>query len=238
MIRVTVYNENVHEKTNKRVNEIYPQGLHGALKAGLEDEEITVRTVTLDDPECGLTEKVLADTDVLIWWGHMAHGKVPDEVAQRVQTAVLRGMGAIFLHSAHHSKPFKLLMGTPCNLTWREDGDHELVWVCNPAHPIAQGIGRFIYLEEEETYGEPFSIPEPDELVFIGSFEGGEVFRAGCCYRRNLGRVFYFQPGHETFPTYHNPDVLRVIRNAIHWANPIYRQEKLECPHVKKPLED
>ena len=235
MIKVTVFNEFRHEKKKESIRAIYPDGIHGAIKAGIEDEEIVVRTVTLDDPECGLTQEVLDDTDVIIWWGHMAHHEVPDEVAQRVRDAVHSGMGAIFLHSGHHSKPFRLLMGTPCNLTWREDGDYELVWVANPAHPIAQGIGRFIKLDEVETYGEPFSIPEPDELVFIGSYEGGEVFRSGCCWQRGNGRVFYFQPGHETYPIYHQPEIIKVIKNAIHWAKPTYRAV-IECPHVKKPL--
>lgn len=235
MIKVTIFNEFRHEKQKESIRAIYPDGIHGAIKAGIEDEEVVVRTVTLDDPECGLTQEVLDDTDVLLWWGHMAHHEVPDEVAQRVRDAVHSGMGAIFLHSGHHSKPFRLLMGTPCNLTWREDGDYELVWVVNPAHPIAQGIGRFIKLEEVETYGEPFSIPEPDELVFIGSYEGGEVFRSGCCWQRGNGRVFYFQPGHETYPIYHQPEIIKVIKNAIHWAKPTYRAV-IECPHVKKPL--
>jgi len=238
MIRVTIYNEYVHEREDEAIREVYPEGIHMTLKQQLEDEEITVRTVTLDDLPDGLSDEVLAETDVLIWWGHIRHREVPDEVAQRVQQAVLKGMGAIFLHSAHHSKPFRLLMGTSCNLTWREDGDSELVWVINPAHPIAQGIGRFIKLEHEEAYGEPFTVPEPDELVFIGTYDGGEVFRSGCCYRKENGRVFYFQPGHETYRTYHHPDVIRVLKNAIHWANPIYRVPELVCPHVKKPLED
>jgi trehalose utilization protein len=235
MIKVTIFNEFRHEKQKESIRAIYPEGIHGAIKAGIEDEEILVRTVTLDDPECGLTQEVLDDTDVLLWWGHMAHHEVPDEVAQRVRDAVHSGMGAIFLHSGHHSKPFRLLMGTPCNLTWREDGDYELVWVVNPAHPIAQGIDRFIHLEHVETYGEPFSIPEPDELVFIGCYEGGEVFRSGCCWQRGNGRIFYFQPGHETYPIYHQPEIIKVIKNAIHWAKPTYRAV-IECPHVKKPL--
>lgn len=238
MIKVTIYNEFVHEREEEPIKAVYPGGIHMALKEALESREISVRTLTLDDIKDGLSEEILEDTDVFIWWGHLAHNLVPDEVALSVQQAVLKGMGMIFLHSAHHSKPFKLLMGTPCNLTWREDGDRELVWVCNPAHPIAQGIDRFIKLEHEETYGEPFSIPEPDELVFIGSFEGGEVFRAGCCYRRGNGKVFYFQPGHESFPTFKNPDVIKVIKNAVDWAKPNFRVAELDCPHVKKPLED
>jgi len=236
MIKVTIFNEFKHEKEDDAVKAVYPDGIHNAIKKGIEDNEIQVKTVTLDDPECGLTQDVLDSTDVLLWWGHMAHHMVPDEVALRVRDAVHEGMGAVFLHSGHHSKPFKLLMGTSCNLTWREDGDYELVWVTKPSHPIAQGIGRFIKLDHEETYGEPFAVPEPEETVFIGSFEGGEVFRAGCCWKRENGKIFYFQPGHESFPTYYNSEVIKVIKNAVHWAKPVYRTV-IDCPHVKKPLE-
>ena len=233
MIKVTIYNEFFHEKHHEEVKALYPEGIHMALKHQL-DSDFDVRTVTLDNVQ-DLTEELLNDTDVLIWWGHVQHDKVPDEVAERVQRAVLDGMGAIFLHSGHHSKPFRTLMGTSCNLTWREDGDYEMVWNVKPSHPIAQGIGRFIYLDHEETYGEPFAIPEPDEVVFIGSFQGGEVFRAGVTYRRENGKVFYFQPGHETYGAFRNAEVLTVIRNAIRWAAPIYRQ-RINCPWVKRPL--
>ncbi len=238
MVRVTVFNEFVHEKTEDSVKRIYPDGIHSALKKGLECEEISVTTVTLDDENCGITEELLQNTDVMIWWGHIRHHLVPDEVAIMVKEAVLKGMGIIFLHSAHHSKPFKLLMGTSCNLSWREDGDRELVWVCNPSHPIAKGIDRFIKLDHEETYSEPFGIPEPDELVFIGNFEGGEVMRSGCCWKKENGKVFYFQPGHETFPTYYDKQILKVIKNAINWAKPDYRVKELVCPQVKRPLEE
>ena len=233
MIKVTIYNEFFHEQHHEEVKAVYPEGIHMALKNQLSDE-FEVRTVTLETVDT-ITEELLNDTDVLIWWGHVQHDKVPDEVAERVQRAVLDGMGAIFLHSGHHSKPFRKLMGTSCNLTWREDGDYELVWNIKPAHPITQGIGRFIKLDHEETYGEPFTIPEPEEVIFIGSYEGGEVFRSGVTYRRENGRIFYFQPGHETFPTFYNKDVIQVIRNAIRWAAPIYRT-RIECPWVKRPL--
>ena len=165
---------------------------------------------------------------------HMGHQLVPDEVAIKVQQAVLGGMGIVFLHSGHHSKPFRLLMGTSCNLSWREDGDYERVWVVKPAHPIARGLGRYIYLPHEETYGEPFDIPEPDVTVLLGSFEGGEVFRSGVCYRRGNGKIFYFQPGHESNPTYEIPEVQTVIRNAVYWAASDYRGG-IPCPNVKKP---
>jgi trehalose utilization protein len=235
MIKVTVWNEFVHEKESEKVKAIYPGGIHNTIAEFLgREEDIEVRVATLDDEECGLTEEVLRDTDVLVWWGHVAHGRVPDEIVERAQKEVLKGMGAIFLHSAHHSKLFKRLMGTTANLTWREDGDKERVWVSKPAHPIARGIGRYFELENEETYGEPFDIPEPDELVFMGWYNGGEVFRSGCCYKRGNGKIFYFQPGHETVPTYHNESVQLVIKNAVRWAAPDYRVDALECPHVKK----
>ena len=163
----------------------------------------------------------------------MKHGLVPDEVAALVRDAVLEGMGAIFLHSAHHSKPFKLLMGTSCNLTWREDGDSEIVWVIDPSHPITRGIDRAFYLPAEETYGEPFVIPEPEKTLLIGNYSGGEVFRSGVLYQRGNGKIFYFQPGHETFPTFKIPAVQTVIKNAVRFVNPIYREE-IKCPHVKK----
>lgn len=235
MIRVTIYNEFHHERKDNLARDIYPEGIHITLKKALEGQDISVDTVTLDDID-ELTCERLAKTDVLIWWGHCKHNDVPDEVAVRVQQAVLKGMGAIFLHSAHHSKPFKLLMGTPCNLCWRENGDYELLWVCDPSHPIAQGIDRFVKLDHEEVYSEPFTVPEPDKLVFISSFQGGEVFRAGCCYQRQNGKIFYFQPGHETYPTYHNKDIIRIIKNAVCWAAPIFRADKLEAVEVKKPL--
>ena len=230
MVRVTIYNEFVHEKTEDAIKAVYPNGIHMALKEKLTDDEITVQTVTLDNVN-DITDELLAETDVMLWWGHMRHDDVPDEVAKRVQNAVLSGMGMIFLHSAHHSKPFKLLMGTPCSLSWREDGDREYVWVCDPSHQIAQGIDRYIKLDHEETYAEPFSIPEPDKLIFIGSYEGGEVLRAGCCYRRGYGKIFYFQPGHEANPTYYDKTVQSVIKNAVRWASPNIKLDRFDCPN-------
>ena len=232
MIRVLVWNEFKHEKVKENVAAIYPNGIHQAIADFLQCDDITVKTATLDDENCGITKEVLDETDVLIWWGHMAHHLVPDEVAFLVRDAVLSGMGAIFLHSAHHSKPFRYLMGTSCNLTWRETNDSELLWVIEPAHPIVAGIDRAIQLEAEETYGEPFVIPTPDKLLFIGHFSGGEVLRAGCLYERGNGKIFYFQPGHETFPTYYHPGIQTVIRNAVRFVAPTYRQFT-PCPHVR-----
>jgi len=234
VIKVTVWNEGRHEKISEEVRRVYPDGIHGALAAFLgTEEDITVRTATLDDPDCGLPQEVVDDTDVMLWWGHMAHGDVPDEVVERVANAVHAGMGLIVLHSGHHSKVFRRLMGTPCSLGWRENGDMERVWVVDPAHPITQGIDRYFELPHVETYAEPFSIPEPEKLLLIGSYEGGEVFRSGCLWRRGHGTVFYFQPGHETFPIYYQPAVQTVIKNAVRYCAPVIRQP-ITCPHIEK----
>lgn len=224
-VRVTVYGENVHEQKNKIVAGIYPTGMHSAIADALNlGEGIEAGTVTLQMPEHGLTAEKLAETDVLIWWGHAAHGDVEDAVVDRVCDAVWAGMGIIFLHSAHFSKPFKRLMGSPCNLTWREAGERERLWVTSRSHPIAAGIGDSFELENEEMYGEPFGVPEPLETVFVSWFQGGEVFRSGLTYKRGAGNVFYFRPGHETYPTYYDANVQRVIRNAVFWAfNPAVR---------------
>lgn len=180
-----------------------------------------VATATLDEPEHGLTDERLDNTDVLIWWGHMAHDEVQDEIADKVRDRVLQGMGLIVLHSGHGSKVFERLLGTKTGaLKWRDDGEKERVWVIEHGHPIADGLGEYIEISKEEMYGERFEIPSPDELVFISWFEGGEVFRSGCCYRRGKGKLFYFRPGHETFPVYHQPEVQLVIKNAVHWAAP------------------
>ncbi len=221
-LRVTVWNEFRHERSNPQVGAIYPDGIHGALAAPLREAGHAVRTATLDeDPEHGLGGGVLAATDVLLWWGHQAHGEVRDEVVERVQARVLEGMGLIALHSAHFSKAFKRLMGMSCDLKWRVADERERLWVVAPGHPIAAGLPERIDLAREEMYGEHFDIPPPEELVFVSWFQGGEVFRSGCCFRRGAGRIFYFRPGHETYPTYHEPAIQRVIANAVGWAAPV-----------------
>ncbi|RBW67934.1 ThuA domain-containing protein [Bacillus taeanensis] len=217
-IKVTLWNEYIAERKNPEVAAVYPNGIHKALADGLKPYGFQIQTATFDQPEHGLTENVLNDTDVLIWWGHEVHEEVEDAVVERVYERVLNGMGLIVLHSGHFSKIFKKLMGTTCALNWRESGDQEILWVVNPAHPITADIGPYINLPEEEMYGEFFDIPEPDELVFIGWFDGGEVFRSGCTFYRRLGKIFYFQPGHETHPTYYHKEILQVIANAVKWA--------------------
>ena len=236
-IRVTVWGENVHERKNEVVRQIYPAGLHNCIADGLrEDPAFTVRTATLDEKEHGLTSKALAETDVLLWWGHAAHGEVEDEIVARVLSRIWEGMGFIALHSSHYSKIFKRLMGTSCSLTWREAGERERLWVCHPGHPIARGIDRFFEIENTEMYGEPFAIPSPDEIIFLSWFEGGEVFRSGCTWKRGNGKVFYFRPGHETYPIYFHPVVRQVLRNAVHWAAPRGERWIDSCPRI--PIEE
>ena len=221
MPRVTVWNEFRHERRSAHIAEIYPNGIHEAIAGHLRSQGLPVRTATLDEPEHGLTEEVLAETDVLIWWGHMAHHEVQDEIVERVHKRVTEGgMGLIVLHSAHFSKIFKRLMGTSCNLKWREAAEKERIWVVEPGHPIAAGLGEYFEIPHAEMYGEHFDIPAPDTLVFVSWFQGGEVFRSGCCFHRGRGKVFYFRPGHETYPIYHQPEVLQVITNGVHWARP------------------
>ncbi|NJK91607.1 MAG: trehalose utilization protein ThuA [Blastochloris sp.] len=218
-IRVTVWGEYRHEKTNPKVAALYPEGMHETIAASLRGHgDLSVRTAVLDDPEHGLGGTVLEETDVLIWWGHKAHAEVKDEVVRKVQQRVLAGMGLIVLHSGHYAKIFKTLMGTTCSLKWREANDKERLWNLAPSHPITQGLGEYFEIASEEMYGEPFGIPTPDELIFVSWFSGGEVFRSGATWQRGHGRVFYFRPGHETYPTYHQKEVQLVILNAVRWA--------------------
>jgi trehalose utilization protein len=236
LLRVTVWNEFIHEKRDSEVAAIYPDGIHEVIAGHLRAEGFDVRTATLEEPEHGLTAEVLAKTDVLVWWGHMAHGQVSDEVVERVFGRVLDGMGLIVLHSAHMSKIFRKLMGTSGRLKWREIGEKERVWVVEPGHPIAEGLGEYFEVPHAEMYGERFDVPAPDTLVFISWFAGGEVFRSGCCYHRNRGKVFYFRPGHETYPIYYQPEVLRVIANAVRWAAPVDGPQ-VKIGHHPEPLE-
>jgi trehalose utilization protein len=218
-IKVTVWGEFRHEKHNEKVRSIYPDGMHEAIAAGLRNSNIfEVQTATLDQPEHGLTKEVLADTNVLIWWGHMAHGDVHDDIVNKVYQRVLDGMGLIVLHSGHFSKIFKKLMGTSCDLKWREADEKERLWVLQTGHPIAEGIGEYIEIEAEEMYGEFFDIPQPEQLIFLSWFAGGEVFRSGATWTRGRGKIFYFRPGHETYPTYFNPQIQRVIANAARYV--------------------
>ncbi len=232
-MRVTIYNEGVHEaQVGSATQRLYPEGMHGAIAAGITPllPGVSIRHAQLTDPSHGLTPEVLAETDVLLWWGHEAHDKVDDAVVDAVIARVHEGMGFLPLHSAHYSKPFKRLMGTTCSLKWRNDNDRELVWTVNPTHPIAAGVPSPIIIEGQEMYGEHFDIPEPDDLIFISSFSGGEVFRSGATFTRGLGKIFYFSPGDQEYPVYHHPDVHRVLANGIRWAMPTLPPTTLDAP--------
>ncbi len=218
-IRVLVWGENFHERNDPAVAAIYPDGMHGAIAGQLRQAPgVLVETATFGDPGHGLAAERLAATDVLVWWGHKKHAEVAPEAVERVLENVWQGMGLVVLHSAHFSQIFRRLMGSPCTLAWRVAGEAERIWVASPGHPIAAGLPESFVIEPEEMYSEPFAVPEPLETVFIASFPGGEVFRAGLTFRRGAGNVFYFQPGHHTYPTYHHPLVGQVLRNAVGWA--------------------
>lgn len=235
-IKVTIWNEFLHEQENDAVKKLYPDGMHAAIAKGLSpNADMEITTATLDQPEHGLTEDVLNSTDVLAWWGHMAHARVADEIVERVHRRVLEGMGLIVLHSGHYSKIFRAILGTNCSLKWREEAEKERLWNLEPGHPITQGIGEYIELPNTEMYGERFDIPTPDKLIFVSWFEGGEVFRSGCVWERGHGRIFYFRPGHETYPIFYNEQVLKVIENAIRWAKPRIIQPDT-CPNAE-PIE-
>ncbi|MEU1973469.1 ThuA domain-containing protein [Microbacterium sp. NPDC019599] len=234
-LNVLVWGENRHEQFDEKVRAIYPDGMHATIAEGLAEnlgERAVVTTVTLDDPDQGITEELLERTDVLLWWGHMAHGDVTEETVDRVQRAVLAGMGIIVLHSGHFSKIFQRLMGTSCVLRWRNGDDRELVWTIAPSHPIAQGVSNPIVIEAQEMYGEFFDVPTPDEVVFISSFSGGEVFRSGITYQRGFGRVFYFSPGDQDYPVYHHPDIRRVLSNGVVWA--AGERRRREAPQIAR----
>jgi len=218
--RVLIWNEFIHEQKDPLVQAIYPQGIHMALANFLGAAGFATQTATLQEPEHGLSQTALDQTDVLIWWGHAAHDDVQDAIVDRVQARVLDGMGLVVLHSGHFSKIFKRLMGTSCELKWREAGEKERLWVIDPAHPIAAGLGEYFEVPQAEMYGEHFDIPAPDALVLVSWFEGGEVFRSGCCFNRGRGKIFYFRPGHETHPIYHQAEVQQVIINGVRWAAP------------------
>lgn len=235
-IRVTVWGENLHEQQHEAVQKVYPDGMHTAIADGIREilgENVVVRTATLDQPEHGLTDAVLAETDVITWWGHMGHHLVDDAVVKKVHDRVLGGMGLVVLHSGHWSKVFVKLMGTTCALRYREANEKETVWTVSPGHPITAGVPEAFVIPEQEMYGEFFDIPQPDELIFISSFAGGEVFRSGCCFQRGQGRIFYFSPGHETHPVYFQPEVRRVIANAVGWTyqEPRPRYKTTTCIH-------
>ena len=222
-MRILVFNENHHELTRPEIAERYPLGIHGTLAAALRERfgaDAEIAVATQDQPGYGLGPEALDQTDVLVWWSHVLHDEMDDDTVHRLRARVLAGMGLVVLHSGAGSKLFTGLMGTTCDRRWRHGDDRQLVWTVKPGHPIAAGVPNPLVIEHDEMYGEPFDLPEPDELVFISWFSGGEVLRSGACYHRGAGRIFYFSPGDQECPVYHQPEVLHVIANAVRWAAP------------------
>lgn len=232
-MKITIYNEYVDFHKEEICQNAYPNGIHSLLKDLYEKAGHEVKVYTIDTIN-GIDDKTLKETDIMLWWGHCDHDGVDDKVAQAIAYRVNCGMGFIALHSAHLAKPFRFLMGTSCTLKWREINERERLWVVNPTHPIAEGLGEYVNIEHEEMYGEFFDIPKPDELVFIGWYQGGEVCRSGVCYNRGYGKVFYFQPGHETNRTYHQKEIQKILLNAANWAKPTKKLDSLTCPNVKE----
>ncbi len=240
-LNVLVWDENPRHAPK----ELYPENLRGAIADGLRElsgeGELTVTPIHLDEPDQGVPEGMLEAADVLVWWGHARHGEVEDALAERVKRQVHeRGLGFICLHSGHYSKTFKAVLGATGDLKggWRESTDSEAIRVCAPWHPIAEGIEDFT-LPNEEMYGAPFGVPSPLEVIFQSRFSvDGATFPSGLVWTvgegidpefqsgkgnahnqgEGKGRVFYFRPGHETYPTYYNDSVKRVILNAVRWV--------------------
>lgn len=230
MVRVTVWNEYKHEQEYENIRNVYPEGIHGCIASFLEEEkDFTVRTATFEMPEHGLSEEVLENTDVLIFWSHALQEEFSEEVAERVRKHVLAGMGLVALHSAHYSKIMKKLLGTSMTLKWKH-GEKERLWCTAPTHPIAAGIPEVIEIPEEEMYGEFFDIPRPEDVIFTGWFSSGHVFRSGCTFDRGYGKIFYFQPGHEEYPIYRIPEIQQIIKNGVRFCAP--------ASHVRKHPEN
>ena len=241
MTKVTVFNENLQETSGDdvvnlvhyetedyrefllnsagKITKVHPQGIHMTLKSIFDEcDDMAVRTVTMDMPEFGFSQEVLDDTDVLVLWAHLAHEKITDEIAERIKNRVHEGMGFLCLHSAHQCKPLHKLIGVSTIPKWRME-DACKIYCIEPNHPIAKDIPDMFELEAEQVYCEPFDITTPDELVFVTWYQGGELLRSGCCWERENGRIFYFQPGHETCKSYYDVNVRQILKNAVRWAS-------------------
>lgn len=222
MIRVHIWAEDKPLPGDEEMmRKIYPNGIEGAIADFLSMEpDMTVTTSTMADMHQGFSKEILDRTDVLVLWSHKHWRELTDEAVDLVFNRVLEGMGLIVLHSAHASKIFSRLMGTRTqSLRWREAGERQRYWIVSPGHPITKGlVGEYFEVPEDETYAEFFEIPQPDEQIFITSTGGGEVFRSGNCWKRGLGKIFYFQAGHETYPVYYQKEVQLIITNAVRWA--------------------
>jgi len=201
--------------------DVYPKGIHGDIAEYLNASgNVEAKVVQLSDPDQGVSQAMLDWADVLLWWGHQKHRDVTDETVQRIVKSVKEGgMGYFAMHSAHYSRGLIAILGTPCGLGSVGDGGAESISVVMPDHPIAKGVSDFV-VPRTEYFGEPFGVPEPEAVVFKSTFEKGDNiwFRSGCCWTVGKGRVFYFRPGHETYPIMRQPEVQKVIYNATLWS--------------------
>jgi trehalose utilization protein len=104
--------------------------------------------------------------------------------------------------------------------SWRADGAVSHVSTPAPTHPIAKGLPAQWDIAQTEMYAEPFHVPKPDVVVFEENWDKGETFRSGCVWNIGKGAVFYFRPGHETYPVYQQKEPLQVLENAVRWLHP------------------
>ncbi|MCI8623421.1 MAG: trehalose utilization protein ThuA [Provencibacterium sp.] len=240
-IRVTVWNEFYDDPRHPAIQELYPGGVQEYLASVLREEPdmaVTARHFYEDDA-CGLSDEVLDSTDVLLVYGHILRDNVPeDRVKKLIERVVKEGMGVIFLHSALWMNLFQRLVGPGAYCGYRELGERERVWVVNRNHPIAAGLPSSFVIPHTEVYSEPAGFPDPDELVFISWYQGGEAARSGMVWRRGAGRIFYFSPGHAWYNAMQIPEYHTVIKNAVRWAVPPSSPPPLNRSAELTPLED
>lgn len=223
-MNITIFNEYHPNEHTGKAEKNYPGGIHIALKSIFESQEYDVVTATQEQACNGLTDEILDNTDVLLWWSKNWDNELLNSVADKVVSRIREGMGAVFLHSAKNSKPFLRLTGTTsatAPVSWKEPGESERLFVVSPAHPIAEGIPSGYVIPNEEPYCEYFDIPKPDDIVFLGGFGNGMCIRAGVTFTRGAGKIFFFQPGHDSFPVYNDKVIRRIILNAVNWAKPV-----------------
>jgi trehalose utilization protein len=223
-IRVTVWSEGIDPNLEPKAVALYPNDINTYIASFLEgSHEFEVKVRSLSQPENGLSQEIIDNTDVLIWWSHLYDDEVDDNVVERVVNAVLNGMGFLILHASMGSKPAKRLLGESSNVgKYREIGEKERVWVVNRSHPVVEGMEKeYFEILKSEMYGEPYGMPTPDDTIFISWFEGGEVLRSGVSWHKGSGRIFFFAPGHEEFPVYYNKEVQKVITNIVRWLKPV-----------------
>lgn len=206
--------------------EVYPNDINGAIAEGLKElKGWEVVVANLSDPNQGLPDELLNRADVLIWWGHQRHDQVKDPLVSKIVKRVKEdGMGFISLHSSHFAKPNKALMGTACSWgAYVGDSTTLKVTVKDPGHPIAKGVKEFTIVHNER-YSDPYAVPTPQSVVFegIATLKDGKVdpSQQGFTWQIGKGKMFYFQPGHETNPVFYDANVGRIMINAVQWAAP------------------